>query len=138
MSKMPKLRRHIGEWYVDVPGVGPQIPVGWLRCIQHPGKLGWYIDEVREKPPAGPGQEWLDWIERLRETMHIVIVEGDETDRVSPGGIPITECKKGYHSVANGRRDGITLSSGMRLKIFGVQFADGRRDHRRAWCGTTF
>jgi hypothetical protein len=33
---------------------------------------------------------------------------------------------------ANGRRDGITLSSGMRLKIFGVQFADGRRDHRDA------
>ena len=33
---------------------------------------------------------------------------------------------------ANGRRDGITLSSGMRLKIFGVQFADGRR----GWCAT--
>src|SRR6516165_7726073 len=39
---------------------------------------------------------------------------------------------------ANGRRDGITLSSGMRPKIFGVQFADGRRDCRPAWCATTF
>jgi hypothetical protein len=39
---------------------------------------------------------------------------------------------------ANGRWDGITLSSGMRLEIFGVQFADGRRDHRPAWCATTF
>jgi hypothetical protein len=26
----------------------------------------------------------------------------------------------------------------MRLKIFGVQFADGRRDHCPAWCATTF
>ena len=39
---------------------------------------------------------------------------------------------------ANGRRDGITLSSGMRPKIFGVQFVDGRRDPRPAWCATTF
>src|SRR5262252_10939242 len=39
---------------------------------------------------------------------------------------------------ANGKRDGITLSSGMRLKIFGVQFEDGRRDHRPGWCATTF
>src|SRR5215471_10892293 len=39
---------------------------------------------------------------------------------------------------ANGRQDGITLSSGMRPKIFGVQFADGRWDHRPAWCAQPF
>jgi hypothetical protein len=37
---------------------------------------------------------------------------------------------------ANGRRDGITLSSGMSPNIFAV--CGGRRDRRPAWCAQPF
>ena len=74
--------------------------------------------------------------ERLSPSLH---------HRFSPGQ-RCRDCRHAAHQergsfavdFANGRRDGITLSSGMRPKIFGVQFVDGRRDPRPAWCATTF